>query len=189
MVNVVNLFEKLANELKPVTDEREANAAVALLLEPVGEEDFSILLVKRAVQQGDPWSGQMALPGGKREPYDASLKSTVEREILEETGIGLTGSSFLGVLSPVHSVPQRGLLVLPFVILLDNKPTIKLERSELVSYLWVSYEKILKSQGRATIPLVGEVSAYLVADVPVWGLTYRILSEFSKIVEASKKPT
>ncbi|HII81785.1 MAG TPA: NUDIX domain-containing protein, partial [Ferroplasma sp.] len=40
----------------------ECMAAVALIL-----NGNKFLLIKRADQEGDPWSGHMALPGGHRE--------------------------------------------------------------------------------------------------------------------------
>jgi len=130
----------------------------------------------------------MALPGGKRERADKDLKATVTRETLEETGIDLSDGRFLGVLPPVRSTPKRDLLILPFVILLEKEPRIRLSSSELEAYIWVSYEKIVSSRGKATIPSIGEVSAYLVTDaVVVWGITYRILKAFSEAVGDIKK--
>jgi 8-oxo-dGTP diphosphatase len=58
---------KLPSALEPISDEQGANAAVALLLKP-RRNDFDVLLVKRVKNPSDPWSGQMALPGGIREP-------------------------------------------------------------------------------------------------------------------------
>ncbi|KAJ2898123.1 hypothetical protein IWW38_001489, partial [Coemansia aciculifera] len=49
-----------------------------------------LLLIQRAKYPGDPWSGHIGFPGGKREPTDASDQATAEREVLEELGIDLT---------------------------------------------------------------------------------------------------
>lgn len=70
-----DVIEKLAKVLKPVSDEQGANAAVALLLKSK-RNDFDVLFVKRVKNPLDPWSGQMSLPGGKRESKDASLTDT-----------------------------------------------------------------------------------------------------------------
>ncbi|MCL4429684.1 MAG: CoA pyrophosphatase [Chloroflexi bacterium] len=174
---------KLPFALRPVSDEQGANAAVALLLKP-NHGDFEVLLVKRAVHPADVWSGQMALPGGKREPQDSDLKAVVARETIEETGINLSIGRFLGVLTAVQSVPRRDLRILPFVVQLEKKPEIALN-SELEWYTWVPYEQIAQSEGKS-MQQGFEVSAFLLPNAVVWGITYKILSDFIKTVEAAK---
>ena len=44
-------------------------AAVAVVLRDVGE--LQVLLVKRKERLGDPWSGQIALPGGMQKDLNA----------------------------------------------------------------------------------------------------------------------
>jgi hypothetical protein len=48
-------------------------AAVAIILTP---QPDSILFIRRADRSGDPWSGHMALPGGRRDPSDLDLAGT-----------------------------------------------------------------------------------------------------------------
>jgi 8-oxo-dGTP pyrophosphatase MutT (NUDIX family) len=184
MVNP-QIIAKLLSALKPFSAQQSANAAVALLLKP-NADDFEILLVKRATRQTDVWSGQMARPGGNREPQDADLKATAIRETLEETSVDIGASSFLGALDAVQPVPRRDYLVLPFVVLLENDPKIFLNHGELESFLWVPYEEILQSKGKTAVPNIGEVPAFLVKNTVVWGMTYRILLDFTQTVEALK---
>jgi 8-oxo-dGTP diphosphatase len=168
-----------------VSDEQGANAAVALLLKP-RRNDFDVLLVKRVKNPSDPWSGQMALPGGKRESKDASLKDTVMRETLEEIGITLNRCRFLGALYAVRSEPKPDFKILPFVVLLDDEPKLKLNKGELETFMWVPYEEVVRSRGMAEFSF-GKVPAYILADAIVWGVTYKILSQFVRAVEASQK--
>ena len=64
--------------------------------------DPAILFIKRRERAGDPWSGQMALPGGFASPVDGSLEATARRETEEETGIALDSTGvLLGVLDDV----------------------------------------------------------------------------------------
>src|SRR5512138_157863 len=62
-------------------------AAVAVVLVPSPD---AVLLIRRAERPGDPWSGHMALPGGRRESGDADLVATAIREAAEELGLALT---------------------------------------------------------------------------------------------------
>src|SRR5262249_34398676 len=73
-------------------DEVRGRAAVAAILrEPAGAlgGDPEVLLIRRAERKGDPWSGHMALPGGRMATGDADLAATVTRETLEEIGLDL----------------------------------------------------------------------------------------------------
>ena len=176
---------KLTAVLKPISYEQGANAAVALLLKP-RRDDFDLLLVKRVENPSDTWSGQMALPGGKREPKDLSLKDTVTRETWEETGVALGRCRFLGVLGAVRSEPKPDFVILPFVVLLEGEPELKLSAAELESFLWVPYEQVVQSRGTAEFRF-GEVPAFVLADAVVWGITYRILSEFVEAMEETSQ--
>ena len=46
-------------------------SAVALILQ-VRDGQLHILMIKRAEREGDPWSGHMAFPGGRKDPVDAN---------------------------------------------------------------------------------------------------------------------
>jgi len=79
-------------------------AAVAIILTP---QPDSILLIRRADRSGDPWSGHMALPGGRREAGDSDLAGTAIRETAEEVGIRLRPED-------LHDILKRFMLVLGY---------------------------------------------------------------------------
>ncbi len=176
--------EKLRGVLKPVED-ADAGAAVAILLKRE-ERGLQVLLVKRATNPSDPWSGHMAFPGGRRRPEDRDLRETVIRETREETGIELRGCRFLGTLSVTTSSVAPELGVLPFVVLCNETPRITLNE-ELCSHFWVSLEHLRRSRGSALIQGV-EVPAFLVNGEVVWGLTYRMLENLLGLLEAAGEP-
>jgi 8-oxo-dGTP pyrophosphatase MutT (NUDIX family) len=174
--------EKLSELLNPVTKNFNANAAVVLLLRKK-EDNLQVLLVKRAEKSDDPWSGQTALPGGKRDPEDRNLIETVVRETLEETNINLLEDCrFLGATKPIKSIRRPEMKILPFVVLLEQEQTIKLNE-ELTEYLWTPLKELAKHKGTAKFSF-GKYPAYTIEKHVVWGLTYRILDKLLNILES-----
>ncbi len=168
--------------LTPLSQEQNATAAVALLM--YVDKTIFILFVKRVKNLKDPWSGQMALPGGKRDITDETLKDTVIRETAEEVGIDLNTCQILGVLPALQSVPRPSMKILPFVIFCERKPEIVLNKNELEAYVWISLEDLVRNKGTYTCG-IGEFPAYLIGEYVVWGLTYRILQDFFRVLEGS----
>ena len=64
-------------------------AAVALIFRAGADGAPELLFIKRAEYPADPWSGQIAFPGGREEPTDGELIQTAVRETREETGLDL----------------------------------------------------------------------------------------------------
>ncbi len=177
---VTNIAEQLSKQLRKPSDEQKANAAVALLLK--GKTNPSALFVKRVQNPKDPWSGQIALPGGKRDPTDNDLKDTAIRETLEETNINLGRCDFLGAMNAKESTPRPDIRVLPFVVILDHDPTITLNEKELENHFWIPLQKLAKNRTKIALPF-GETSAYVIDDKVIWGLTYRITEELLQILK------
>jgi 8-oxo-dGTP pyrophosphatase MutT (NUDIX family) len=141
-----------------------------------------VLLIERAIREGDPWSGHMALPGGHVDPADADLGATAERETLEEVGLDLRAvGERLGRLSdhaPARAVPVA---VRPFVYLLQTRPVLNLS-SEVAQGLWVPIAPLLAGEQRTTFNFSHgtqslKFPAWDIAGRVVWGLTYRVLDE------------
>ena len=79
-------------------------AAVALLLHDSAEEEAPrLLLIERARREGDPWSGDLAFPGGRMEPGDAGERAAGERETAEEIAVDLAAARFLGRLDDMSA--------------------------------------------------------------------------------------
>src|SRR6185436_21144367 len=82
-------------------------AAVAVIL--IGSEATStleLLLIQRSERAGDPWSGHMALPGGRRDARDIDLRATAMRETREEIGVELSTARLLGRLDDLRPIRQ-----------------------------------------------------------------------------------
>jgi 8-oxo-dGTP diphosphatase len=175
--------EKISKLLKSAKESLDANAAVVVLLREE-ECDLQVLLVNRAEKSDDPWSGQTALPGGKRDSEDSDLMETVVRETLEETGINLLECCrFLGAMEPLRSTRRPEMKILPFVVLLEKEQVVKLNE-ELTEYFWTPLGELIEHKGTANSSF-GEYPAYIIGIHAIWGLTYRILDMLLCILQSS----
>jgi 8-oxo-dGTP pyrophosphatase MutT (NUDIX family) len=175
---------KLVNSLEQTADE-DVNAAVVVLLKKTSL-GFEVLFVKRAESPKDAWSGQTALPGGKRDPKDFEIKTTVVRETLEETKIDLlVGCRFLGTMEPLRSVKKPEVKILPFVVLQEREQTIELNE-ELTEYFWMPLKELAEHEKIVTIDLK-EVPTYTVNSHVIWGLTYNIIHNLVTLLSANEK--
>lgn len=154
-------------------------AAVAVVLTP---DPDAVLLIRRAEREGDPWSGHMALPGGRKNLSDEDLLATVIRETREEVGVTLRGDELLGCLDDV--APRTPVLppiaIRPFVFLLPTRPAVTLN-PEVASSRWVYLDRLLHPETYHSVRLdirgeSREFPAYQLEDAVVWGMTERILT-------------
>jgi 8-oxo-dGTP pyrophosphatase MutT (NUDIX family) len=154
-------------------------AAVAVVLT---SDPDAILLIRRAEREGDPWSGHMALPGGRQDLSDEDLLATVIRETREEVGVTLRSDQLIGCLDDV--APRTPVLppiaIRPFVFLLPAPPALTLN-AEVASSRWVDLDQLLHPETYHSIRLDirgerREVPAYQLEDAVVWGMTERILT-------------
>lgn len=176
-----------AHRAKPehAPDARPAAVALVLLEESSGLET---LLIRRADRVGDPWSGQIALPGGRRDPADPDLLVTAIRETHEETGVDLAAAERLGVLDDLY--PRTSTLppvvVRPFVFALAARPPL-VPSPEVRRAFWLPLARLSEPGVRreVTITLRGGARtfpAYRIDDVVIWGMTERILTPFLELL-------
>ncbi len=160
-------------------------AAVAMILVEA-EAGVEILLIKRTERDRDPWSGQMALPGGHMEIRDESLLDTAIRETLEETAVDLSKTEFIGELNDVNpSTPLLPpILIRPFVFILESKPATR-PNEEVDFCVWVQLSELAGARVTEEVHVRGfniSTVGYRIGDHLVWGLTGRILAPFLQIL-------
>ncbi len=186
------LTQRLARHT-PVEIALPANeqAAIAVILVPASDlGGLELLLIQRAIREGDPWSGHMALPGGLRDMGDADLNATAVREAREETGIDLAQARFLGRLDDLRPIrqSQRSLSVRPFVYCADSRPDLT-SSAEVADALWVPLGRLRSCAGEACVVHRGaplNVPAYLVDGRTVWGMTQRVLSALLDLSDSDR---
>lgn len=152
-------------------------AAVALLLTP----DQEVLLIARAEAEGDPWSGHVALPGGRAEPEDADSAATAMRETWEEVGIALTRTQLVASLPAISPLMRHRIVVTPHVFAVPSRLPVVCS-DEVAAAFWVPLSMI--QEGRKSFILEHEGIRLRLPCVDVqgrrlWGLTLRILEVWS----------
>jgi len=182
---------RLAKALRgrePVLVEGEVGrqAAVALMLR---ERDGGLeaLVIKRADKVEDPWSGHMALPGGRREPEDGDAYATARRETLEEIGVDLANGSLLGRLDDLN--PRRfprELVVSAVVVAIDAEPG-PLDEREVAEAFWVPMDRLVEEEVELPdFPEGGSWPAFTYGEPEqryvIWGLTHRILLQLRSLL-------
>lgn len=172
-------INKLSQRLNKEADE-DAHAAVAVLVRPL-EDDIEFFLVKRAVVERDPWSGDMAFPGGKRCEDDENLNETAERETIEETAIDLENVPILGYLEPVYSSIRTDMLVQPIVYLYTSDPDVKLNY-ELTRYIWAAMKTLKESKTEQAVK-GWHGTIYKAKGEIVWGLTFKMLEKIITLID------
>lgn len=154
-------------------------------------DSTDILFIKRATVEGDPWSGQMAFPGGHMDPDDLSLKMAAVRETEEETGVDLSSEVYLGRLvhqRPANRPRRSPMAVVPFVFGVTRDLKIKINH-EVEAVVWGSISGMLDGTLKETQTFEwdgnsSEFEGYLLGkDKFVWGLTYRTLQTLFETVD------
>jgi 8-oxo-dGTP pyrophosphatase MutT (NUDIX family) len=171
---------------KPVGAEEEGvrRAAVALIFRGGASGNPELLFIKRAEYPGDPWSGQVAFPGGREEQGDSNLADTATRETREETGIDLVSDgTLIGTLDDLRPQTTRlpEIIVRPYVVLLNRFESLLLS-DEVAQAFWVPLEALKGAQSwRDTTVLARGIQlnrrAFHHEGHVIWGMTERILAQ------------
>jgi 8-oxo-dGTP pyrophosphatase MutT (NUDIX family) len=167
----------------------EREAAVALLVRPGPQ--LELLLIRRSEHEADPWSGHVALPGGRRDAADAALLHTALRETEEEVGIPLGRvGALLGMLDEVapRNPALPPLVIAPFVLAVPPGTEAVPDRREIDAAIWVPLAALRSEEAVSEILIelhdgTRRFPSLVYGEYVIWGLTHRILLQFLELAE------
>jgi 8-oxo-dGTP pyrophosphatase MutT (NUDIX family) len=179
-----------ARQHKPAKFKATSRQASVAMILAGREKDLEVCFIRRAERAGDPWSGQVAFPGGKADSSDRDAHSVAERETHEEVGLKLTASHRVGPL-PTRQVATRNLVLSPFIYHIgsDEKNTVFAREPEEVAHVfWVPMSHLFKQSSATELeyPIGGSGMTFpgirYQEDV-IWGLTLNVLDSFAQIMQ------
>ncbi len=181
-------IRKILNATSPkvVNSTGRKEAAVALLLNE-GLQGVELLFIERARRAGDPWSGQMAFPGGRREAQDADVLATAVRETSEEVGIELKAINNIGRLDDLIAPKlshAHGLIISCHVFQLNHVIDC-IPNEEVHDWVWLQLNTVLLPEhftdSYQPPDYDGVFPGFSIGSQDprvIWGLTYRIVCSF-----------
>ncbi len=180
------MLEKLRERLQAHRPRRNTlRLPEAAVLLPVVDRPEPTLLFTRRANHLSTHQGQVAFPGGKREPEDADLLATALRESREEINLAPEEVELLGQLSDVISL--HGLRVTPYVGLIPPDLPLTPDLAELDTIFEVPLSHFLDDQRTHTDVIRVDGRDYYVPsyqfpdthgeDHIIWGLSAMMLVE------------
>ncbi|MDG1572575.1 CoA pyrophosphatase [Robiginitalea sp. M366] len=161
-------------------------AGVMALFYPGQDTLARLLLIVRPTYPG-VHSGQVAFPGGGREPEDEDLLQTALRETREEVGVPEGDVQCLRPLSPLY-IPPSNYTVSPHVGLCTARPNFRPDPEEVAGLIEVPVQELLGPENIVSRPMTTsyahriEVPAFTFQGHIVWGATAMILSELRSLL-------
>ena len=165
-------------------------AAVALIIRAGENGAPELLFIKRSEYPADPWSGQVAFPGGREEADDPTLTDTAIRETREETGIDLVrDATVIGTLDDLRpqTVKLPAVIVRPYVVLMNRFEPLVLS-DEVALAFWVPLEALKDAPSWRDTPVMArgvQMSrrAFHHQEHVIWGMTERILAQLLALLD------
>ncbi|GJM28189.1 MAG: coenzyme A pyrophosphatase [Cyclobacteriaceae bacterium] len=161
---------------------RQGGVAIVLYQE---QDKWYFPLIKRTEYPGIH-SGQISLPGGKKEKEDYDLIGTAIREANEELGLDLVPHHIIGSLTELYIIASH-FNILPVVAVLNSPPDFKPDPREVHQVVPLMVDQLLNPDTKQIkdIEVRGiDIRApyFKVDGQVVWGATAMILNEFLTVL-------
>lgn len=169
------------------SDTSEAIQSSVLILLYPSDQGLKIPFIQRPLYQG-PHSGQISLPGGKREKTDKDNWDTALRETREELGISTESVEYIGELTQIY-IPNSHFHVSPQVGYIHKNLQFNPSPFEVSEVIEASAHQLLTQpfQTKKIHHIQGitiEAPYYDVHGKHIWGATAMILSELIEVFKA-----
>lgn len=190
-IETIHFALKSHDPVRHTVGETTRTAAVAAILKQTAGHTEALFIL-RATKDGDPWSGQMAFPGGHIESFDASSKDAAIRETQEEIGLDLNvHARYLGALNEVKANPrsrQIDMVVSPHLFVLENHDVNFAPNYEVADVLWGSLNDMYhgRSATQTQFAMKDDMQTFPGYDVGgqvVWGLTMRMVEDVFSMID------
>lgn len=195
MPSIEQIRSRLSDLDPPENATSARRASVAIVL--AGDCDArSVCFVERARRDGDPWSGDVAFPGGWAKNEAESLREAAMRETHEEIGLSLADAHHVGDVPPMRIPSFRtGLAIIGASVFHvgDAHPALRLEEREIAHAFWVPIAHLHHPDNRTVVhwarsgPPRARPAITFDGRV-IWGLTYRMLVRFSDLATNGRSP-
>lgn len=169
------------------TPARVQAAVTAVLREAT--HGVELLFIRRAEHEDDPWSGDLAFPGGRVDPEDAGPRAAALRETREELQLDLSDARYLGRVSDVLGSAES-ICVSAFVYAIEGDPAL-VPNYEIREAFWFpladcldpsrqelrAFTYLERTRRLPTIRLLEEERAPV-----LWGITYKLLDHLMRAI-------
>jgi len=157
------------------------DSAQAAVLFPITDcaQEPHVILTRRA-DHLNSHAGEVAFPGGKRDPEDASVLETALRESFEEISLPPEQVELLGPM-PV-SISKMGLQVVPVMGIIPHQQELVASEDEIESIFRVPLRFFLESPPNEVVERsyqgrVYQVPCYHYQGYMIWGLTAYFITD------------
>jgi 8-oxo-dGTP pyrophosphatase MutT (NUDIX family) len=156
-------------------------AGVLCLFYPDEKGKTHFVLIRRQVSTG-PHSGQVAFPGGRKDPDDYSMAETALRECEEEIGVNRHSIKLFKAMSELY-IPPSDFWVKPYMGLVNYSPKFVPQKEEVAGLIFVSaaelFDDTLFFTEQIHYPQRGEMNmpVFDFQGNRVWGATAMMLFE------------
>jgi 8-oxo-dGTP pyrophosphatase MutT (NUDIX family) len=175
-------------QMKKIKNTSQGKPSSVLILFYPFEGEIFVPFIRRPKYDG-VHSGQIALPGGKKEKEDLSAEETALREANEEVGIEPDKTTIIGRLSPLY-IPPSNFNVMPVVAFVDQRPDFIIDKNEVEYLLEFKFKDLLNKNNNVERQinlgngLQAQVPCFDIGGQIIWGATAMIVNE---LVDIAKK--